>query len=284
MNILPLIITSLLILTCVSSSFFRERQSTLWEERCYLGYMNAERKARTKVASTHYSKIKSKKEKKEKEKGLTETESTFVNRRERNQLTELSKLNIAPLFEHPLPKEHYEITARLIKELYKNTSFYKKDLEYALLDNMIKIAQENKKAQQIKDLFPQDPTLRSIFYKMAKGTRSNYPALGEYILIDRNLQKKAINFSFASIPLLIATFGEKACESILVSEREKWEKDNTQHRLSEQELTEILQDIKKKPFDYIKVKELLDFSRKAAPRKSITAIDKNTQIIIHKKV
>lgn len=284
MNILPLIISSLLILACVSTVFFRERQSTIWEERSYLGYMNAERKARAKIASSHYSKAKSKKDAENThQESKAAEETSFVNRRERKQLTELSKLNITPLFSEK-SSELYEIAARLIKDLYEKAPFYKEDLERAILDSMIAVAQNNKHAVQIHEFFPENPQLRTAFYKMAKGTHGNYPSLGEYIAIDRNLERKPINFSFASLPLLHAVFGEETTQAIVKEERKKWEKDNKQHRLSEQELETLLLSARKKPVDYQKVKAFFDFERKAVPKKQITAVDKETQIIITKEL
>ncbi|MES2344549.1 MAG: hypothetical protein V4494_01230 [Chlamydiota bacterium] len=288
MNILPLIISSLLIMACVSASFFRERQSTIWEERSYLGFMRVERKARAQIASARYKKAPKKKNNPKKPaKNQTHKTSTFVNRRERNELTELSKLNIGPLFLKP-SKELYEITARLIKELYKDAPFFKKStikrVEYLIVDSMIEHAKNNKKAVDLVEFFPEDTTLHSIFYKMVKGTHGNYPPLGEYLAIDLNTNRKPINFSFASIPLLTVIFGKTATQAVLEKEHKKWEEDHKQHRLSKDDLTSILDTQKNLPFNLYKVQHFFDFSRTPASKKHITAQDPKTQITTTKEL
>lgn len=293
MNILPLVIFSLLILSFAASSFFRERQSTYWEERCYSGYMNAERKLRNQVSSALYAKIRKKEEPQAANSKAAppapeqEGIGSYVNRRERGHLTELSKLNITPLFLQN-SSDLREIAARMIRELYKDAPFFADakiaKLEYVLIDTLIETGRANKSSTHFKDLFPEDPVLRRIYYKMAKGTHGSYPPLGEFLALDRNAERRPVNFSFASIPLLKALFGEAATKNILDEEHQKWLKDGDQHRLAEEELTEILNTSERKPFDYHKIKDFLDFSRKAAPKKNLTGYDKTTKIIVTKEL
>ncbi len=293
MNILPFVLFSLIILACVSTTFFKERQATFWEERSYTGYMNAERKLRCKVVSAHYAKIRPKKieakseGKKEKKTEKKKNDGPYVNWRERGQLSELSKLNIAPLFHQKSP-ELYEIAAGLLHELYKETRFFagpkNGELHLTLLDSFIATGRANKKAVHIKDFFPEDPDLRPIFYKMAKGTRLGYPSLEEFFTFDQNPGRKPISFSYASIPLLKILFGDEATKKILEREHEKWLEDGEYHRLHENEVKEILEKSSKKPFEYYKIQELIDFSIKAPPKKHLVGEDKTTRIMVSKEI
>lgn len=290
MNILPLVLVSLLILASVSSSFFQQRKSTFWEEKFYVGHMNAERLLRNKIVSAYYKKIptKPKPEKKTKTTGKKkEEESDYVNRREREYLTELSKLNITPLFQQKSP-ELYHITASLLRTLYKDAPFFQgaqiQDLEYVLLDAIISVGVANKEAVHFKDFYPEDLVLRKIFYKMAKGTQLSYPPLGDFVTLDLNKQRKPINFSSASIPLLQAAFGQEGAAKILEEERRKWEEDQEQHRLTQNNLTELLQKVKKKPFDLYKIEPLIEFSAKPSPLTNLIGKDKDTQIKVSKQV
>jgi hypothetical protein len=288
MNILPLILSTLLIMAYVSSSFFKERQATIWEERSYLGFMLAERKAREKLASIRYQRTASEKSKPDESTKKTKTATTkFINRRDKEHLSELSKLNIAPLFSHHF-KPLYEIAAGLIKELYKDASFFKnskiKNLEYALLDSIIAEAKKNEKAVELRQLFPEDSALHPIFYKMIKGTHNNYPSLEKYITIERKLNRKLIHFQFASIPLLVATFGPSATQAILDFEYQQWQEDGKIHSVPKHKLVEILENQRKKPFPFYKIEEYLEFSEGRALKTHVTAKDPETQITVTKEL
>src|SRR5450631_3690053 len=95
MNILPLVMTALLLFAFLSSTLQKEAQSTYIEKISYLGFMEAERKARSEVASRAYKNARHRSYKPSK---TTIKDKSCINRRKRIYLTERSKLNISSLF------------------------------------------------------------------------------------------------------------------------------------------------------------------------------------------
>jgi hypothetical protein len=289
MNILPLVLSSILILAIGSAALFREGKSTHLQEYCYSGFMKAERQARSEMVKRNYDRIKKKQgpEKKKPGEKKSPPDETFVSRKERSCITELSSLNISSLFTSKSPIL-YEISAKLIRALYKEAPFFKEakipQLEYRLLDSMIAKAKANKKAIHLWELSPDEEELQPIFYKMLKGTHFSYPSLGDYITFDRNKERKAINFSFASTPLLAVLFSDAGAQAILDEEYKLWEKDHRNHRLSDNALLELLQEVPDKPFDLGNVKNHLDFTTKSPLKKMLIGKDDKTQITVKKEI
>ena len=289
MNILPLVLSALFIFACASTAFFRQRQATYWEQRSYLGYMSAERKARRTLASTAYQKAKKKKGLQEKTtKAITtkKKQGPYTAQHERTQLTEFSKLNIASLL-----KGHeealYEVTARLLRLLYQDHAFFKEargeKIEYRILDGLLQKAQATPEACNLADLFPEDNALKQTFYKMLKGTHNAYPPLGEYLEFDPSNGAKPVRFFFASIPLLQALFGQEGAAKIIQEEKNRVD-GGKQTRISSSELQELLHNLQQTPFAYLKIERLLDFSAKKPPKEKVKGIDKHTQVTVTKNL
>jgi len=288
MNILPLVLGFLLLLSVLSASFFSQTLSTLWEEKALRGYFYAKRRAYNKLESRSFAKI------------CTETPSSsssshsfsYVSRREKPALTTFSKLNLASLFAQQSPSPFlYETAAQLLRLLYQDTSLSKQGLpkgfEYLLLDHWMGKAKQDKEIDSFAALYPQDPKLSTLFYKMLKGTRkysledhSGYPPLEDFFCIDSS--KQPIFFHFASKPLLTVLFGSKVMEEILKIEKEKWEKDGKDHSLTKEELRALLSSAPKFPLTALE--EHFNFTKKRSLLEVVIGKDPASGIDVKKQI
>jgi len=103
-----------------------------------------------------------------------------------------SVLNIYPLLKEGKDIEHdsYEIFAKIIRELYKN-ELSKKNMEYLLIDALIKKSQETMSANEelfLEKISFDNESLQSLWYKMLKGSKYynfekniGYPSIFEFI-------------------------------------------------------------------------------------------------------
>lgn len=119
-----------------------------------------------------------------------------------------SKFNIAPLIKHEGDfKLHplFEPLAEMVRLLYRNNLFERKPrlekVEYRLLDALIMQARKYPEREDLAEVFPDDPVLRNIYYKMLKGTNQyseteGIPPLGDFVAIQNDAN--AISIYFAS--------------------------------------------------------------------------------------
>lgn len=263
MNILPVIITFLTILSLITYGFVYDRKSTHLETWSYQGYMRAERSARNGAQSKLYQKSKSSDKKTA---GFKTPSKDYISQRTKVPPNELSRFNLRPLFTQNPSPILYDAAANLIKRLYQNTSFFKEipDFQYQLLDSLIEKGRA-KETLVFSDLFPDLPKQRDLFYKMLKGTNyydleSGYPPFSDYFTL--NKKKSAINFPFASTLLLECLFGKETCKMITTEEKKKWMQDGKLHSLKENELTTLLSKNPKLSMQLSQMKEFLDFSTK----------------------
>lgn len=300
MNILPMVISLLLIFAFTASTLLQEGIATQWEERAHRGFMKAERKLRNQWERNLFKEAP----KKPAAKGLSATISgkghsskVFESPREK-KISDLTKLNLAPLMTKPSPSYSghlYEVAAELIRLLYGEKLFFKKaaqeHLEYQLLDTIIEKGIQNTSLNSLTELFPEDSSLKFLFYKMLKGTNQydvkmdlGVPPLGDYFIIDRTITQKPLYFCFASKKLLDALFTEKVTLLIIEEEKKKWEEDHKHHALSDKELEAVLLDETSKQYNMSDFADLLNFTRSAASSKCLTAADTETGIVMRKKL
>ncbi len=236
MNVLPLVLSFLFIFSIMVSSLLKSHQDAFSSELSFLSYHRTQRSVTNRVITReHASKRRNaaKKQTQAKKNANKATHKVYQSRRMFIPAYDTAKLNLTPLLSissDPHLDPLYEIAASLLKTLYEQPLFKNKSrTEYQLLDAMIKAAHESKKENPvITDLFPKDPELRTLFYKMVKGTnafditsKQGIPPFGEFFRCGDTLT--AIHFSFASPPLLEAIFGKKIADHILAEERKGWE-------------------------------------------------------------
>jgi hypothetical protein len=292
MNILPLIISLLLILGISSMTLLSQRISTEWESISYTGYMRAERNTRNAMARKQYKKLKTSPGESKKSGASDSDHSKYVNRREKHPLPELSKLNLAPLIPDSRSVArslHYETAARLLSSLYQDQLFsqykFSSGLEYRLLDHLISAIRSQPKETAFTAFFPDDSLLKEIYYKMLKGTNSQYPPLEEYFSIEPE-EKKAIRFHFASKNLLDATFGAKITEEILAIEKQKWEDDpkGRQYSLKQGELEALIAKHSSPSINLPAFQELTSYAKKQTAARTLVSADEISGVQVRKKL
>lgn len=128
-----------------------------------------------------------------------------------------ARLNLYMLLHHEPPKGSpkefslYELTARLMRRLYKEEPFFQQvpAAEYRILDKLLEKKEETKtltSPDELCHISMDDPQLQQIFYQMMKGR----PSLLNFLTFDpidiTREQKRKINFMFAPALLIEEIF------------------------------------------------------------------------------
>lgn len=167
---------------------------------------------------------------------------TFESPRTQFNLPENAKLNISPLFSKDKPDPLLrKVTLSLLDRLYEPTAAYRKGFEEELLDAMIKAGIENPKIDSFADLFSKLEGDFSSYYKFLKGTQNytlftniGYPAIGDFLTLQT--ERKPILLASASKPLLIALFGDRFANELLLKEAENWNKEGKHVQIKKEEI------------------------------------------------
>ncbi len=302
MNILPLVLTFMLVFTLCSSLLLEEKRSTFTQEKNYLSYMKAERDLKNKIEKKYFASVFSSAKKSmvppKKEKQLKSLE--YVSRRNASHPLPISRLNIYLLFEDSKSPGYsilYETTAKLLRNLYGHTRLFTEspftDLEYQILDNLIECGKKNKNLSALTDFHFTQKNLAFTFYKMTKGTSyyslstkpEGYPPLEDFLYSDEKSKNKPLSFSFASTPILLSFLGNALTKEILATEEAKWGKDHKHHTVTKTELNKFLLEIdnpfKTNPDEPL---ALLSFSKAAPPSKELSQTEQATKIFIKKTI
>ncbi len=298
MNILPLIIGFILVFSCLSATFLKEARSISVAERSLSASFRIETQLHNRLALRSYtSKANVKRSKSTNSK---KKKRPYYSMRAINPPIEASKLNISPLFDaavidvhhHPL----YPIAAELIKTLYEGSSLLPekapKDWEKVMLDAMIAKGKKGSQRERLSDLFPDDSTLNTTYYKMLKGTnqfelgakKKGIAPLGNFISLSPEKKENAIQFCFASVPLLQAAFGLKITDKLLSEEKKRWGETGKSYFSSKEDLQEqLLQDPVLANL-LIQLEPYISY-RKQIPRKNqIAGSDNTTGLVITREI
>lgn len=308
MNVLPLVFAFLLILSFSAHSLLQRRIDTKIEELGYSGAMNAIRLAgdeEVKLRNEVLNNIESAKAPKtgktakprdakvEKDDEPERRTKNFESKRLKPSIVDCAgaKFNLSPLFEKgalSFYDAYYEIAARLINRLYGHASFFTPDLEYQVLDLIIKQGKANPPAL-FTDLHQDQGGLSDLLYKMIIGTQEydlakgmGYPPLAHFFYFDASKQKKPLYFYFASKILLDAALGEEAADAVMAEEKKLWEKKEPRYILKHEEFTALMS--QKYPTKVSKeVIELFNFGTHGPKEsKMIQGKDEKTKIV-HKR-
>ncbi len=271
MNILPLVLTFLLIFSCIAASFLKETKSYAVIESTLHGYSRTEMALNNAIARAAYHKMKGELlEKGTREQDRLAAKSEYKSRRCFFPALENSKLNLAPIFQGSEPfKTHplYEPSANLLRLLYRRNLFKKQEnLEYRLLDEMLKKAKRLGTVGDLAELFPEDPSLKNTYYRMLVGTnqfdeKQGIAPLREFLSIQNT--DKAVCISFASVPVLKALFGPDIASLILKVEQEQSATLNKYYYFNKQDLEAALV----KTPALTALGPYLDYSKQFTPRK-----------------
>ena len=282
MNILPFVCAILVIFSLLSSSLFRERLTLSNLKSACEGSMRAERASRNRIEAAAYKKYQKKSSSADETKPeapslkKAKTMST-TSPRDKKTFTTNTKLNLSPLFVEKNPLL-YKTAAGYIRSLYANASFYKAGLETQILDQLIAKGSEKKQGASFTELFPDDPTLREIFYKMLKGTGSydldkgyGFPPFDNYFQLDAGTKSKPIHLHFAPTRLLRALFEDAATDAILKEEA------LTHTRIGKEKLEPLLM---QKNLNIQTFEPLLSFSSVKASKEIVSISDDATRISV----
>lgn len=223
MNILPLVLSFIMILGMISMSLFQGAHHTDYLAYQQIKYQKVQRalqnKLEKKALSAHLPPEKP-------NKGEAKKRTHYISPRLNKEAKESSKLHIASLFtqkkEPNLPLE--KILSRLILILYGEKAFFfhpkysKEELSTIIVKKIIQKGKQEEAPTHFSDLYPEDSEIKNIFYKMLKSKT----AFGDYVSLEPSVQRKPICINAASIPLLQAAFGQKITTEILQKEEEKY--------------------------------------------------------------
>ena len=244
MNLLPFVISFLLILMIGSSTLFTSLSSTGLEKKIIFTKHEALLSLITTEAQKRYKHTKireePKKDKSARKREKRESQTQFPDHRKKRNYLSDGKLNLWRVISdenNPESKLFYEKAIRLIEILYQATDFYQAandpELARKIVNGMCK-----KNSSTLQELYPGDPVLDAVYYKMLKGTNTGYPALEEYFKIDP--RSKKIKFRYASPEMLKAVLGHDLADKILQQEKSKWEQKRLPYILNKEELQELV--------------------------------------------
>jgi hypothetical protein len=257
MNILPFLLSLLIVIALAASRLGNSETLTHIKKKSYLGLIHA-------VSTYHEIQVKTT-FKRIKDTNINESgrdgPSSGTNKKKRGWIcrNESQKFSLAQLLEKsPPPVPMYESAARLLKSMYKSAPFYRDKLEYELLDLILK-----EKAKIFSKLLPKEHPLHETFYLAMTGTATfslekeqGYPPLLAFFTLEERSSKiGSVYFHNASLPVLHAICGKELVETVLAAEEKKGQ------LLDEPEITTLLD---KK----IELKELFNFQ--ARPKKKVT--------------
>lgn len=130
-----------------------------------------------------------------------------------------SKMNIYALYDTSNPQLKHavqETLIRLIDILYGSCEFAKgKDVAYSIVKQLME-----KEVESLEEVKFKSRELDEIYYKMLRGTNTSYPALGEYVRIDK--KAKPIVFSYAPKQVIRAALGEDLAAKVFEVEKKNW--------------------------------------------------------------
>ncbi|NDE82345.1 MAG: hypothetical protein EB051_01850 [Chlamydiia bacterium] len=252
MNILMFISSMLIIFSFISATTSHHSLVLEAEKTSFHGYMQGLRHTRNMWQNKMF--IDATKAMKSKPTTSTRTKTgpkKFSSHRRSHNPCLYSKFNIASLFSiEESDQQIASILTNLIEELYDHTSFVKEskveNLAHKIVINMQRLGKKQQDVFELQDLSPKDEPLKTIFYKMLKGSgyyalekKEGYPPLADFLYVDKE-KKKPFYFHFASYQVLHSVFGEKLTEQILELEKIKSEAHGNKRTLTKAELDNLL--------------------------------------------
>lgn len=251
MNILPFVLSILIILGITGSTLSQGHIAMTVEKSAITGYLNAHCKRWNKQEQALYTKatreirkrarIGAKAEKaptapKESKSSIPVEEieeedsaQQTIYFRQKKCSYESGKFALAPLLGKlegsALQTYVYEKAAELIRMLYAKAPFWKEEehYEFQILDALVKMDPET----PLYHLFPKDSLLEQVFYRMLKGTNTyqlekdiGYPPFLDFFRVEpRPTSTFALNFQRAPQPLLKVLLGKELTEKIETMEK-----------------------------------------------------------------
>lgn len=299
MNILPLICGLLIVFSCLAFTFMKEQRAITLIEKSLLAAARTERAVMNKIQERHFRKVKPLPQEKKtpvKEQKKQPRYETFINLRRIFPPPEKAKLSLSPLFkEHADLSENliYQTALNLLSLLYQSTPIVngqKPGWEKRILDEVISKERSLSELDSLSDLFPKDPALKTLYYKMLKGTndydveaKRGVPPLGDFFTIDEDKKGNTVYFSFAPPVLLKALFGESIANAILTAEQQELAQTHKFQWLTKEELQAILLQHRSPKAQFSLYEPYVNFSKQIPVKKNIAGQDAQTHLIIKRK-
>lgn len=252
MNILFLVFGFLMIFLFFSSTLLKQTIYFSSELKSSCSYMDAKLKIHDKLerykCKSYQDKTPKTKPSEKKEPLPLKKEGVYLSHRLRFNLSSQAKWNLSPFIFSEKPTSHLEeATILFLESLYGHADFWQKakkqdsDLAKTLLDSF----RSKDLVEKMSDLFPEDPFLQSIFYKMLKGSgyyeiasKQGYPPLEDFFRLEKE-NTYTLSLSYASFPALKALLGEDLTQKVLQIEKEKWEKKGGYYSVTKEEFREL---------------------------------------------
>ena len=152
------------------------------------------------------------------------TPTTFVS--PRTKATEQTKWNLAPWLTHA-NEDLSNALYQFLYMLYGHTSFWNDDAIQKLITAWKQPLQDSRAIHQLSDLFPEDPSLHLLFYRLFKGSsiydlikKRGYPPLSDFFCI-LSTQATTLCFTHAHPLALQALLGERLATEIIAQEQKQ---------------------------------------------------------------
>jgi hypothetical protein len=294
MAILIFIFSFLLILGLQSTQVLQQKAGRDLEVLSYLSFIKTERQLRNQWIQKQYRKVVSQKKK------IAMPSSSSPKIRQREELSkrhtkipyQYGKLFLKPVFKDLNASNSLsEIVERLVLELYGHTSFFKEASQNVSQELMRFWLQKNQKnpIESFKDLFPENEPLKSIFYKMLRGTsdynvekKEGYPPFRDFFSFQGD-DETLIYFNHAHFSVLKAFFGREDLLLAILAKEAELVKQKTPFLSSH--LNELL--IKQCDFSQKRISEMspyLYFGFKSRQFKMLSCQDRKLKLTLKKIV
>jgi hypothetical protein len=288
MNILPLVFAVMTVFALVCITFLKDVKGFHYAEIGSNNMHVTEKKVNNAIASKTYRDADG--ESIQKKASGTKKPKTFYSKRSYFPPFVTSKFNIAPLVQSDGDyKMHalYEPLAEMLRLHYKSALFKTEKIEYRLLDAILAKAKKFAESTDLAEFSPDDPALRSIYYKMLKGTnqyilKGTIPPLEDVVTLRKGAA--AIHFSFASPVILKALFGDKIAKEITDEEQKKWKETNKYYFFSKDELQAVLMKNPILASKYNQLELFVDYSKEMPEKKEVGGYDKVSGLSMKKSL
>lgn len=301
MNILPLVLSLLIVLSFSSISLLNERRATQIETKSFLGHMATVRQARNmqeedlfrgwaKVVASENPEAVLPSSPLEKKPRTQEELAQYATWYTLRRSCSYSQFNLAPLKEC-FDEKIRKIAVTLIDTLYEHAPFYQaaKKKTHKLPEEILALILKTDSEDFISLIEENSPHLETL-YKMVKGTNTydlkinqGYPPLEDFFSYEKE-EKSLFRLHFASLPLLEAVFGEEIPALIAAKEEEKWLAHTPQPFVSEQELNDLIlkENTSEKPLTFLA--PYINYIHQPPQRTTLYIIDNKTKIRLKQEV
>lgn len=292
MNILPLVFSFLLIFSLFSHVLMRNALSFSSSKKNFCEHLIAKQHLRSKWECRKYA-LYGKKENKPSPKPTSRPKSPKTSLAKPKTSHRLDpqyneKWNLSHLIQSPKPIPYLDSCCeKFLEILYGHTPFWQAAIKQQpdLAKRLIDAFKQKKavKPEELSTLFPEDPSLQKVFYKMLKGSslydlkkKEGYPPLEDFFCLHPK-DKKTLRLPQASYYAIEALLGKEIAQHILELEGKKQQTTGRALSITKQEISSLLETVNS-PIGMKDLSSLIYFSRGEALSKKLS--HKESDIIV----